>query len=186
MLRFVLMFCLSGPVMAQTYTDEGYDPGDEAGVLNPEELSLRGALDRMRYGETHPLMGIIGYGAAKEGNHKVAREIFEEMSRDENVQGMTWLSWMEDNGLGAPENPEAAAELDRRAMELGSEVAAFNYGLDVLRGRGVPMDQDAGRKIIRKAAEMGSATAQHLIDNDFDLDSVTPDADNWKYRQDFF
>ncbi len=186
MLRFIFMLCLAAPVSAQTFTTENYDPGDGDGVLNPEELSMRGALDRMRYGERHPMMGIIGYGAAKEGNHAVAREIFEELSQNGDVQGMTWLSWMEDNGLGAPENPKAAAELDRRAMELGSEVAAFNYGLDLMRGRGVAMDQDAGRQIIDQAAKMGSATAQHLIDNDYDLDSVTPDADNWKYEPNFF
>ncbi|MGH1413375.1 MAG: sel1 repeat family protein [Pelagimonas sp.] len=186
MLRFALLFCLAGPVAAQTFTTENYDPGDDAGVLNPEELSLRGALDRMRYGETHPMMGVIGYGAAKEGNHAVAREIFDELSQQGDVQGMTWLSWMEDNGLGAPENPEAAAALDRRAMELGSEVAAFNHGLNLLRGRGVPMDQDAGRQAIRDAAAMGDTSAQHLIDNDYDLDSVTPDADNWKYEQRYF
>lgn len=171
---------------AQTYTTEGYNPGDDRGILNPEELSLRGALDRMRYGESHPMMGVLGYGAAKEGNHKVAREIFERITREGNVQGMTWLSWMHDNGLGGPEDPDAAAELDRRAMELGSEVAAFNYGLDLLRGRGVAQDQQAGEAMIRKAAEMGDTSAQHLIDNDFDLDSVTPDADEWKYEQRLF
>ena len=156
---------------------------DEYGTRNPEELSLRGALDRLRQGEDHPMTAALGYGAAKAGMHDEAREIFADSASRDNVQGMTWLSWMEDNGLGGPENPEAAAAWDRRAMELGSEIGAFNYGLDVLRGRGVPHDRALGEKIIRRAAEMGSPDAQHLIDNDFDLNSVTPDADEWKYEQ---
>ncbi|MEM9584361.1 MAG: sel1 repeat family protein [Pseudomonadota bacterium] len=159
---------------------------DEFGTKNPEELSLRGALDRLRHDEAHPMLGVLGYGAAKAGMHEVAREIFEDSAKRENLQGLTWLSWMEDNGLAGPENPEAAAQLDRRAMELGSEVGAFNFGLDVLRGRGVPFDQELGEAIIKQAAEMGSSDAQHLIENDFDLDSVTPDADEWKYEKRLF
>ncbi|MDV4169633.1 sel1 repeat family protein [Rhodovulum sp. FJ3] len=159
---------------------------DAYGTHNPEELSLRGALDRLRHGEWHPMTSALGYGAAKAGMHEMAREIFTDSAARGNVQGITWLSWMEDNGLAGPENPEAAAMWDRKAMELGSEVATFNYGLDVLRGRGVPLDQAYGEQIIRQAAAMGDTSAQHLIDNDFDLDSVTPDADEWKYEQRLF
>lgn len=159
---------------------------DEFGTHNPEELSLRGALDRLRRGESHPMGGVLGYGAAKAGLHEEAREIFEDSAARDNVQGMTWLSWMEDNGLAGPENPEASAYWDRRAMELGSEVGAFNFGLSVLRGRGVPFNQELGEAIIKRAAEMGSPDAQHLIDNDFDLDVVTPDADEWKYEKRLF
>ena len=169
-----------------TAQDRDAQVSDQLGTKNPEELSLRGALDRLRHGEWHPMTGALAYGAAKAGMHEEAREIFEESARRDNVQGITWLSWMEDNGLAGPEDPEAAAALDRRAMELGSEVGAFNFGLDVLRGRGVPLDQELGEQIIRKAAKMGSPEAQHLIDNDFDLDSVTPDADEWKYKKYLF
>jgi len=159
---------------------------DEFGTKNPEELSLIGALDRLQHGEWHPMTSAIGYGAAKAGMHDVAREIFADSTNRGNVQGMTWLSWMEDNGLAGLENPEAAAYWDRRAMELGSEIGAFNFGLDVLRGRGVPFDRALGEATIRKAAKMGSPEAQHLIDHDFDLDVVTPDADEWKYEKRLF
>lgn len=177
MTRFaILLTLLAAPVLAQ----------DGGGTLNPEELSMQGMIDRMRAGDSHPMMGIVGYGAAKAGLHDEAREIFETITREGNVQGMTWLSWMEDNGLGAPENPERAAELDRMAAEAGSEVAMFNYGLDLMRGRGTLDDPQAGRAMIDRAARMGDSSARHLIENDYDLDSVTPDADNWKYRKDFF
>lgn len=153
------------------------------GTHNPEELSLRGALARLTIGESTPMDGALGYGAAKAGLHDEARALFEDSAARGSVQGMTWLSWMADNGLAGPEDPAAAAEWDRRAAELGSEVAMFNYGLDLLRGRGVPRDIEQGRKVIRKAAELGESSAQHLIDNDWDLEAVTPDADSWKNEQ---
>ncbi|MGH1578628.1 tetratricopeptide repeat protein [Planktotalea sp.] len=173
----------AAPIFAQ---DRESHVSDEFGTKNPDELSLRGALDRLRHGEWHPMTSAIGYGAAKAGMHGVAREIFSDSAERGNVQGMTWLSWMEDNGLAGPEDPEAAAHWDRRAMELGSEIGAFNFGLDVLRGRGVPFDRELGEAIIQRAARMGSPDAQHLIENDYDLDSVTPDADEWKYEKKLF
>lgn len=159
---------------------------NEFGTKNPEELSLKGALDRLRHGEWHPMTSALGYGAAKAGMHGVAREIFTDSANRGNVQGMTWLAWIEDNGLAGREDPKAAAQWDRRAMELGSEIGAFNYGLDILRGRGVPFDQALGEAIIQEAARMGSPEAQHLIDQDYDLDAVTPDADEWKYEKRLF
>ncbi|MEP0190067.1 MAG: hypothetical protein ABJE00_06595 [Erythrobacter sp.] len=159
---------------------------DGFGSKNPEELSLKGALGRSRHGEWHPMASALAYGAAKAGLHEEAREVFADSANRDNLQGMTRLSWMEDNSLAGSENPETAAYWDRRAMELGSEVGAFNYGLDVLRGRGVPYDQELGERIIRQAAEMGSDTAQHLIDNELDLDTVTLDADEWKYEKKLF
>ena len=173
---FVVALTLALPVQAQMASDE-------FGTHNPEELSLRGALDRLKHGEAHPMEYALGYGAAKAGLHEEAKRIFEGAVEHMNsAQAMTWLSWMADNGLAGPEDPAAAAEWDRRAAELGSEVAMFNFGLDLLRGRGVERDEALGRKMIRQAAEKGDETAQHLIDNDFDLDSVTPDADEWKYN----
>jgi TPR repeat protein len=160
---------------------------DEFGVKNPEELSLEGMMDRLRHGEIDPMNYAIGYGAAKSGRHEEAREIFQEaIDRTGSVQAMTWMSWIEDNGLTGPEDPAAAAEWDRKAAELGSEVAAFNYGLDLLRGRGVPMDEIEGRKMIDRAAAMGDTTAQHLIDNEYDIKSVTPDADEERYNLNLF
>ncbi len=160
---------------------------DEYGVTNPEELSMEGMMDRLSRGEIDPMNYVIGYGAAKAGRHKEARQIFKEaIDRTGSAQAMTWMSWIEDNGLGGPENPAAAAEWDRKAAELGSEVAAFNYGLDLLRGRGVPIDEVEGRKMIDRAAAMGDPTAQHLIDNEYDLKSVTPDADEWRYELNLF
>ena len=50
-----------------------------------------------------------------------------------------------------------------------------------MRGRGVAQDQAAGRRLIDEAAADGLKVAQRLQAADYDLDEVTPDADNWKY-----
>ena len=96
---------------------------------------------------------------------------------------MTWMSQLDDNGLGGPEDPEAAAGWDRRAAEAGDHVGMFNYGLDLMRGRGAPRDDAAGRRWIDDAADRGLPAAIRLREADYDLDEVTPDADNWKYDQ---
>ncbi|WP_425070388.1 tetratricopeptide repeat protein [Sagittula sp. S175] len=175
MLRHTIaLLLLASPVVAQE------------GVLNPQEMSMEGMIDRMRHGDSHPMMGMVGYGAAKAGLHEEAREIFEKITGEGNVQGITWLSWMEDNGLSGRENPDRAAELDRRAAEAGSAVGMFNYGLDLMRGRGVVEDQAAGRAMIDRAAAAGDRSAQHLIEQGYDIEAVTPDADNWKYEKRLF
>lgn len=177
-----LIAALMAGAMAQA--DERTMRSDEDGTHNPEELSLRGALERLDHDESHPMEYALGYSAAKAGMHDEAKRLFEgAVNRLDSPQAMTWLSWMADNGLAGPEDPEAAAEWDRRAAEAGSEVGMFNYGLDLLRGRGVPRDEAKGRQMIESAAALGQPRAQHLIDNDYDLESVTPDADSWKYRE---
>lgn len=179
MLRPILItLALTGTAFAED--------SDADGTLNPEELSLRGQLDRLRHNELGPMTGSYGYAAAKEGSHSEAREIFSTLSDQGNIQAMSWMAWIEDNGLGGPEDAEKAAEWDRRAMEAGSEVGMFNYGLDLLRGRGVEQNEEHGRALVTEAASLGSRAAQHLVDSDFDLDVVTPDADNWKYEKKLF
>tara|TARA_R110000851_G_scaffold332801_1_gene510005 strand:- start:1139 stop:1720 length:582 start_codon:yes stop_codon:yes gene_type:complete len=183
---FIVITALASPAFAQSFGQCGKHKSDQYGTHNPEELTICSHIDRMRHGEIHPVMGFIGYIESKAGNHDTAREIFSTLANTGNVPAMTWMAWIEDNGLGGPEDAAAAAEWDRRSMEAGSSVGAFNYGLDILRGRGVTFDEELGRRIIERAAELGDSSAQHLIENDFDLDSVTPDADEWKYEKKLF
>jgi TPR repeat protein len=67
------------------------------------------------------------------------------------------------------------------AAEAGDPVGQFNYGLDLMRGRGVPLDEAAGRALVDRAAQAGLPVAKRLQAAGYDLDEVTPDADNWKY-----
>ncbi len=154
------------------------DPG---GTLNPEELTLNSAIAKAAQGETSMMICAMGYPVTKQGDHEEARTILEACANNGWTAAMTWMSQLEDNGLGASEDPDRAAYWDRRAAEAGDPIGKFNYGLDLMRGRGVAQDEEAGRRLVDEAAADGLKVAQRLQAADYDLDEVTPDADNWKY-----
>ena len=153
----------------------------EGGTLNPDELSLDSVIARAINGDTSMTSCAAGYMITKSGAHEDARKVFEACAADGYTGAMTWMSQLDDNGLGAEEDPAAAAEWDRRAAEAGDPIGKFNYGVDLMRGRGVAMDELRGRALIDEAAAEGVAAAQRLQAADYDLDEITPDADNWKY-----
>lgn len=154
---------------------------DEGGVLNPEELSMNSVMERAIRGETGMTTCAAGYLITKSGRHGLARRLFEQCAAAGYTGAMTWMSQLEDNGLGGPMDPDAAAAWDRRAAEAGDPVGKFNYGLDLMRGRGVARDEAEGRRLVDEAAAEGLTVARRLQSADYDLDEVTPDADNWKY-----
>ncbi|WP_338390859.1 SEL1-like repeat protein [Rhodobacter capsulatus] len=90
-------------------------------------------------------------------------------------------SQLDDNGLGGPEDPAAAAEWNRRAAAAGDPVGLFNRGLDLLRGRGTARDPEAGRQFVDRAAAAGLDEAQRLQRAGYDWREVTPDADEARY-----
>ncbi len=155
--------------------------GDEGGTLNPEELTLNSAIAKAIRGETNMMVCAQGYFITKEGRHEEARAVFQNCAEAGYTGAMTWMSYMEQNGLGAPEDPAAAADWDLRAAEAGDPVGQFNYGLDLMRGYGVAQDDAAGRSYVDQAAGAGLDIAKRLQAADYDLDVVTPDADNWKF-----
>ncbi len=158
-------------------------PEIEDGVLNPDELSLDSVIGRAMRGDTSMMVCAQGYLVTKQGNHALAREIFEACAAAGYTGAMTWMSQLDGNGLGAPEDLEAAAEWDRRAADLGDPVGKFNRGLDLLRGHGVAQDRTSGQRLIDEAASAGLKSAQTLRDAEYDTDVVTPDSDNHKYMR---
>lgn len=158
------------------------EESDLEGELNPEEMTMGSFVERAARGEADMVLCAQGYLATKSGRHELARTIFRSCADAGYTGAMTWMSQLEDNGLGGPENPDAAAEWDRRAAEAGDPVGQFNYGLDLMRGRGVAQDETLGRAYVDQAAKAGLSTAKRLQAADYDLDEVTPDADNWKYQ----
>lgn len=154
------------------------EPGGE---LNPAELTMDYFARELEAGRADPIASSHGFFAVKAGDPALARRIFAVQVRRGSAQAMTGMAWLDDNGLGAPENPAAAAEWDRQSAAAGSAVGALNYGIDLLRGRGVAQDQALGRRYVEQAAEAGDDSARRLIDHHFDLDVVTPDSDNEKY-----
>ena len=85
-----LLTLLAAPAVAQSFGQCGKHKSDEHGTHNPEELTICSHIDRMRHGETHPVLGFIGYIESKAGNHDTAREIFSTLANEGNVPAMTW------------------------------------------------------------------------------------------------
>lgn len=169
--------CLA--VLAAPAFAEGPEPS--LGTLNPEEMTIGRVLDDVAQGETTMANCATGYMITKSGRHAEARRVFEACAEAGYTGAMTWMSQLDNNGLGAPEDPDAAAGWDRRAADAGDPVGQFNYGLDLIRGRGVARDEALGRRMVDRAAAQGLPVAQRLQGAGYDLDEVTPDADNWKY-----
>ena len=165
---------------AMSQTDAG-----AGGTLNPEELTLNRVMKDVAEGHTSMTICATGYYITKSGRHEMARELFERCAAAGWTGAMTWMSQLDDNGLGGLENPDAAAEWDRRAAEAGDPVGKLNYGLDLMRGRGVVENRPLGRQFVDEAAESGLPTARRLMGAGYDLDVVTPNADNWKYAPAF-
>lgn len=151
------------------------------GTLNPDEMSLDRAMREAVEGRTSMTVCASGYLMTKSGQHGMARNVFENCAEGGWTGAMTWMSYMEDNGLGGPMDPDAAADYDRRAAEAGDPIGLFNYGLDKLRGRGTAADMAEGRALIDRAAALGLADARRLQGAGYDVEEVTPDADRWKY-----
>ncbi|WP_417721730.1 tetratricopeptide repeat protein [Salipiger sp.] len=178
MYRLVLAATLAAtPLVAET--------GDDLGTLNPDEMTWQSFLDRAERGETGMVLCSLGYALTKSGDHASARTLFESCAEAGYTGSMTWMSYMDQNGFGGEYNPDASAEWDRRAAAAGDPVGKFNYGLDLMRGHGTVKDDARGRALVDEAASAGLAVAQRLQAAEYDLDEVTPDADNWRFAPAF-
>jgi TPR repeat protein len=166
------------------------DPGsrtveDEHGTLNPLDSGFGKVMKNIENGQTDMMTCATGYYITKSGRHTDARKLFEACAAAGYTGAMTWMSQLENNGLGGAYNPDASADWDRRAAQAGDPVGKFNYGLDLMRGHGVKRDEAEGRRLVDEAARNGLPVARRLQIADYDLDEVTPDADNWRYAPSF-
>lgn len=154
---------------------------ENLGELNPDEMTLSKEIQRAARGEVSMTTCASGYFITKKGDHEDARTVFQACADAGYTGAMTWMSQLDNNGLGAEYDPDAAAEWDRRAAEAGDPVGKFNYGLNLMRGHGVSQDMARGKELVDEAAKDGLPIAKRLQSAEYDLDEVTPDADNWKY-----
>ncbi|SLN18460.1 hypothetical protein ROJ8625_00629 [Roseivivax jejudonensis] len=154
---------------------------DEYGTLNPDEMTWGRVLENSENGATDMVTCASGYMLTKSGKHGAARALFERCAEAGYTGAMTWMSQLDNNGLGGEYNPDASARWDRRAAEAGDPIGALNHGINLIRGHGVAQDVEAGRALVDQAAEAGVDAAERLRSAGYDLDEVTPDADNWKY-----
>jgi TPR repeat protein len=154
----------------------------EQGTLNPHEMSMAQVMENIRKGETSMVLCSQGYLVTKSGRHEMARELFTQCADAGWTGAMTWMSQLTDNGLGGPQNIDEAAQWNQKAAQAGDPVGKFNHGLDLMRGWGVTRDDTAGRTLIDEAARLGLDVAQRLQAAEYDLDEVTPDADEQRYH----
>lgn len=154
---------------------------DDHGTLNPQDSGFGRVFSNIENGVTDMTTCATGYYVTKSGRHALARDLFEACADAGYTGAMTWMSQLDNNGLGAEYDPDSAADWDRRAAQAGDPVGKFNYGLDLMRGHGVAQDLSQGRALVDEAAREGLDIARRLQGADYDLDEVTPDADNWKY-----
>lgn len=168
-LPIVSAILLTSPAIAE--------PLDEGGILNPEELTIQyyaNNLDLVK--RRHGYVCWLGYQAHKSADHKTAHRIFEACSKQGNHASMIFMSHLFDNGYGVEKDAEEATAWVRRAAKEGYSVGQFNYGVALLRGHGTPRDSEAAKIWIDRAAGQGDETATILIESGYDLDVVTPDA----------
>ena len=175
-IAIILALCGVSPLAAETRTS-----ADEFGTLNPQDTGFGRVMSNIDNGITDMTTCATGYYITKSGRHETARRLFEACARAGYTGAMTWMSQLDNNGLGAGYDPDAAAEWDRRAAAAGDPVGKFNYGLDLLRGHGVPRDLARGQALVDESAAEGLMIARRLQDAGYDPVEVTPDADSWKY-----
>lgn len=156
------------------------DPG-QYGTTNPEEMTLDRMVQNAQRGEVDMMTCALGYIMTKSGRHGAARTTFGACAEAGYSQALTWMSYLDDNGYGGDYNPDASTDWNRRAAEAGDAMGMYNYGLDILRRHGTSADLEEGRDWVDRAARAGLKRAETLRTEDYDWNSVTPDADNWKY-----
>ena len=154
---------------------------DEFGILNPQDTGVEMLKRKIEMGVIDSVTCSLGINATKNDNHKLARKLTKRCAEAGYTKAMTWMSQLENNGLGGEYNPDASADWDRKAAEAGDTVGKFNHGMNLMRGHGIGKNMELGRFYIDQAAEDGLSIAKRLKGADYDLDEVTPDADNWKY-----
>lgn len=154
---------------------------DELGILNPQDTGREMLTRKIEMGVIDSITCSLGINVTKNDNHELARELTRQCAEAGYTKAMTWMSQLENNGLGGEYDPDASANWDRRAADAGDPNGDFNHGLNLMRGHGVAQDEELGRQYVDEAAEAGLGIAQRLQAADYNLDEVTPDADEWKY-----
>jgi hypothetical protein len=175
LVTFLISLAGAGHTEAPSVTEE------EFGILNPQDTGVEMLKRKIEMGVIDSVTCSLGINATKNSDHELSRKLTARCAEAGYTKAMTWMSQLENNGMGGEYNPDASAEWDRRAAEAGDPVGRFNYGLDLMRGHGVAKDEALGRRFVDQAATDGLAIAKRLQGADYDLDEVTPDADNWKY-----
>ncbi|UAB91171.1 sel1 repeat family protein (plasmid) [Ruegeria sp. SCSIO 43209] len=166
---------------SESYAETPIKTEDDFGTLNPDDTGKEMIVRKIEMGVIDSITCSLGINVTKNDDFELARRLTRECAEAGFAKAMTWMSQLENNGLGGEYDPDASAEWDRRAAEAGDPVGKFNHGVNLMRGHGISQDTELGRRYVDEAASDGLDVARKLQGADYDLDEITPDADNWKY-----
>lgn len=161
--------------------DHSLEDSESYGTLNPDDTGKAMVVRKIQMGMIDSVTCSLAINVTKGVDHDLSRSVTKACAEAGVTKAMTWMSQLDNNGLGGDYDPDASAEWDRRAAEAGDPIGKFNHGLNLMRGHGIAQDDALGRGFVDQAAQDGLQVAKRLQGAGYDLDEVTPDADNWKY-----
>ncbi|WP_179141833.1 tetratricopeptide repeat protein [Salibaculum halophilum] len=99
-------------------------------------------------------------GLGTDTNLVEARAWYERAAAQDDATGLTLLGNLHYRGLGGlPEDHARAAELYRRAADMGHAPAQANLAHLLEHGDGVPKDIEAAKRLYKQASEQGDLAA---------------------------
>ncbi len=93
------------------------------------------------------------------GNFKEAYQLFTKSAWQQNPEAFFYLSLMNKEGKGTPQNNQKALTYLRKSAELNQPNALFALGTMYLKGEGVQQDTNKALPLLEKAAQMGHTKA---------------------------
>lgn len=93
------------------------------------------------------------------GNFKEAYQLFTKSAWQQNPEAFFYLSLMNKEGKGMPQNNQKALTYLRKSAELNQPNALFALGTMYLKGEGVQQDMNKALPLLEKAAQMGHTKA---------------------------
>lgn len=103
------------------------------------------------------------FGAYQRGFFLTAFKEASDLAAKNDPQAITLLAELYANGLGVGRDDNKAAQLYRRAAELGDPQAMFALAIFRFQGRGGAPDPKAGAALFETAAKLGNVTAAYNL-----------------------
>jgi uncharacterized protein len=92
-----------------------------------------------------------------------SRRIFLALADEGDARARFMMGTIYEQGLGVPQDLEAAARWYRLAADGGNASAQYNLGIFYQFGKGVPQDPAEAARWLLKAAEQGHGRAQNNL-----------------------
>lgn len=93
------------------------------------------------------------------GNFKEAYQLFTKSAWQQSPEAFFYLSLMNKEGKGTPQNNPKALTYLRKSAELNHANALFTLGTMYLKGEGIKQDMNKALPLLEKAAQVGHTKA---------------------------